>query len=341
MSAWERALCEVYVEGTNIMPRLRPVLISLTVSDSAGAHSGSASIVVDDRYGQIVFPRTKAPMQIFLGWEGRGADRVFDGFVDDVRWSYSRSGAQLTIGAKEVDSTGPAKAGQSRHFDDKSLKEILEAAGKEAGISEVRVDDRLSDVRIPYLAMRGESFLALGQRLARENGATFKVVGTRATLVPRNGTADFPVISAAAGVNLISADMSPVIGRPRFRSVKARFYDRAQGVWRYVDAETELEGAEADGEAILDEPDEDTAKRRTKSAAAESERDAGGGSVTINGETAAQPEATCVLVGCRPGVDGSYRIDTVAHSLDRGSGFTTRLGLKKPGSDTGKDTRED
>jgi phage protein D len=70
-----------------------------------------------------------------------------------------------------------------------------------------------------------------------------------------------------------------------------------------------------------------------------SERERGGGSVTILGNPMAQPEGTCIVAGVRPGIDGAYKIEGVDHTLSRGGGFETKLDLKHPDGEAGSDSR--
>ena len=72
---------------------------------------------------------------------------------------------------------------------------------------------------------------------------------------------------------------------------------------------------------------------------ATSERDAGEGSVTIEGDTGAIPDGLCIVSGARPGIDGAYRIETVTHRYSRGGGFITELELRQPQDGAGQDPR--
>ena len=334
----KRAIFDVTVAETNISTTLLPVLISLTVSDKVGTHSDTANIEVDDTDGRIILPALGAPVTIALGWADEGVRVVFQGTVDEVKSTGSRGGGRtLTIAAKGVDTTRKPKEGQQRHFDDSTVEEILRQAGAAAGMTEFAIDPGLGSIRRPYFEMRDESFIHAGERLAREIGGNFRIEGTRLTLTRRAGAYTAQII-AAAGRNLHSWDIAPALGRGRYGKTRARSYDMARAETITTETGTDLD-AEATHARREFEATSDDAKRAVDADAATSKQAAGGGSVTIEGSTAAIPDGLCIVTGARPGVDGAYRIKSVTHQYSRGGGFVTSLELIEPRDGAGSDSR--
>lgn len=326
----KRAVYMVTVAGTNITGTLQPILLSLSVSDKVGTHSDTANIDVDDTEGRIVLPQIGAPVVVALGWEEEGVRVVFTGTVDEVKSSGSRgSGRTLSITAKGMDTTKKPKEAQQRHFDDKTVKDILTEAGKSAGVTEVEIDPGLASLTRKYFDMRDESFIHAGERLAREVGGNFRVVGTKAIMSKRGGSYTAAVV-AAWGSNLHSWDISPALGRTQFNKLRARWYDPKRAEWLDKEEQSSL-SVDARHDHRYSKFDENEASQQTGSDKATSERDAGEGSVTIEGNTEAIPDGLCIVRGARPGVDGAYRIDSVTHTYSRGGGFVTQLSLKQPG----------
>jgi phage protein D len=178
--------------------------------------------------------------------------------------------------------------------------------------------------------MRDESFIHMGERLAREIGGNFRIQGTKAIMSKRGGTYRAAVV-AAWGRNLHGWDISPALGRTQYSRMRARWYDSRKAEWQEVEEDTALT-VEARHDHRYAKPDEDEAMQQTASDRATSERDAGEGSVNIEGDTSAIPDGLCIIMGARPGIDGAYRIESVTHSYSRGGGFVTQLSLKQPGS---------
>ena len=328
----------VTVAGTNITAPLLPVLISLTVSDKVGTHADTATLEIDDTDGRIMLPQLGEPVIVALGWEGGGTRVVFTGTVDEVRSSGSRgAGRTLSISAKGVDTTGKAKEPQQRHFDDKTVEDILKEAGSTAGVTGVEVDPALAGITRTYFEMRDESFIHMGERLAHEIGGNFRIQATTATM-SRRGALYPASVAAVAGQNLHAWDISPALGRAQYGKVRARWYDPAEAAWKETEESTSL-GANARHDHRYGRASEGEAGEQAAADKATSERDAGEGSVTIEGDTAAIPDGLCIVLGARPGIDGAYRIEAVTHRYSRGGGFITELELRQPQDGAGQDPR--
>jgi len=338
----KRAIYSVVVAGQDITSVLTPILISLSVTDKSGEASDRASIEIDDTDGAVVMPEPGAIVAISLGWEDTGAGLVFVGTVDEVRASGSRSGRTLSISAKGMDTRGKAKQAQRQHFDNSTVEKALQAAGQFAGV-DVSVDPDFASIQREYLALDDESFVAFGERMAAEVGGTFKIDGATAVLAKRNGGTNpggetLPTVMVAWGDNLHQYSISPILGRPVEQQTRVRWYDRKSAKWKEELADTGTAGGKTRKTSIFPDPDQPVAQTRSKSHAAERDRKAGDGSVTIEGNIDAQPEGLCILSNCRPGVDGTYRIESVEHRYSR-DGFITALDLRQPKGTAGKDSR--
>lgn len=339
-----RAVYWIVIGGTNVSSAFADLLLSIRVSDKVGTTSDTCSITLDDTNARVIFPQSGDPVQVYLGWEEEGVDLVFEGTIDEVRARGSKgSGRVVEISAKGFDTKGKGKEHKQKHWDDKSVKDILTDAGKSAGVSEVVVDKELGAIVRKYEAQNDESFIHFGQRLAKEIGGQFKIVGKRAILTKVGaGTSasgqPLPTVSAVWGVNLHDYDITPVIGRARHKKTRARWYDRKEGKWKEEEVEVDDDGAEATTTDRHTSPSSEEAKRRADGAAKRSKKEKGEGSVTIEGNTSAQPEGTCI-VSARPGIDGPYKIDSVDHEYSR-SGFITKLSLKQPDGSAGTDSRD-
>lgn len=337
--------CVIKIDGKDVSSAIAPFLTTLSITDKAGMSSDTCSIELDDRDGRIAFPRDGVKIEILLGPK-RQATRLFAGVVDEVKSKGDRSGGlMIAISGKGVDTKGKAKEKKRKHWDDKSVQDVMSEAGKAAGLESVTVSPALASIKRKYWAMQNESFLHFGERVAREIGGTFKIQNGKAIIAERNGGksasgADLATVTAKFGDNLISWDLSPSVGRPRYKETKTRTYDPKSGAWK--EQKQQIEDADAKATFVDRYPaaDEDEAKERSKSHKKDSERDKGGGTITIDGNAAPQPEGNVTLSGARPGIDGTYRIEGVQHDYSRGSGWTTRLDVKQPQGEAGKDSRK-
>ncbi|WP_197082559.1 late control D family protein [Rhizobium sp. LC145] len=337
---------KVFVDGEDMTSAMRPFLLKISISDKDGSASDTCSLEFDDSNGQIKMPAEGVSVQVFL--QGVSA---FTGKVDSVRSRGARgSGRTLSVGAKGFDAKGKAKEPQSHHMDDATLQQFLDKAAKNAGLKGITIDPDFASISRDYWSAGSESFLHLGQKLARELGGTFKIRGDQAVLAKRGQglSATGQPMPTVVGIapapgetigNVINWDIAPLNGRGKFSKSKARYFDRKSASFKEIEVETGIE-ADATDEVRTTVADEGQAKAIAEGRKSESEREGGKGNVTLDLEVTAQAEGTFVLKGARPGIDGSYRIVSVTHQADRSGGSTTALELKQPSSGAGKDDRK-
>lgn len=351
--AWvEATQFYIYVGGSDFSTRFASRLIRLTVNDTSGESSDTATIELDDTNGSIIMPQEKAVVQIALGTVDGPTMEVFSGVVDDVKHIFDRNaGRRIQVEAKSADMHGKQKEEQTQHNDDSTVEDALKKAGKAAGV-EVYYGGKDKSKR-KYIAQDNESFLHFAERMSRETGTTFKMVGgNKAVFLDRNGGQTvgggaIGNVSAVVGKNLITSNISPIMARPNFGKVRARWYDVKKAKWTEETVEVAKSAVFSDSESedvkasVRYSKDGATeAKSHGGSAGKESDRERGGGTVIIDGNPAARAEGMCTVVGVRPGVDGTYVIATATHELDRSSGYRTSLTLKRPGGKAGSDDRK-
>ncbi|WP_336488274.1 phage late control D family protein [Methylobacterium nigriterrae] len=332
----------VTIDGINATSRMNPFVMELEVQDHAGTTSDTARITLADD-GRIIMPRKGAMMHVSIMGE-----LVFTGKTESSRFSFAKGdGGRLILSAKGFDAEAGAKEG--RHFakEDATLGDYAQDFAKRAGLT-IKVDPDLAKIKRAWWGPEGRSFLHEMQRLAREHGATFKIQGDKAVLAKRGKGStpsgqSLPTIYATNPGNLLNVDIEPFEAREVFRDVRVSGFDRKTA--KFFEEKVDIEGGSGGGaSAVLrgKRADKDDAKARGEGRKTEAERDKGGGTVEIDIEPRARAEGTCILSGARAGVDGTYRIESVTHTLRPGDsgGATTKLELKQPSDNTGKDSRK-
>lgn len=229
-------------------------------------------------------------------------------------------------------------------MDDASLQGFLDKAASNAGLAGIKFDPAFANIQRDYWSADSESFLHLGQKIAREVGGTFKIRGDWAVVAKRGSGlspsgAALPPVMGVVGVNVICLDIEPISMRDRFKTSVVRYFDRPEAMFKTVEVGTDDERAKVDRESLTSAVDEAHAREIAEGRKSDSKREGGDGSAELDLDIDAQPEAQFILRGARPGVDGAYRIASVGHKVDRGGGSTTSLELKEPGQGAGSDDR--
>lgn len=337
MSVMKKAIWSISVNDKDATSRLQPYLLSMSMIFASDLVADELEIVINDD-ADLVFPKIGSQVVATLGWQSGYSARFF-GEVSACDWSQDRNGSIIRISAQSAKLAGKVKERQSRSWDNVSLGQVLSDAAASAGMT-IKVHEELKSRNLEYEGQDNESFLAFGQRLAREHGAAFRISGTRAVFLPRGKGVNsigeaLPVIDVVRGGNLIGAHgLIPDRSRPRFKTKRGRWYDIGAGTTRSIDVDAETGSDAVD---LLDySPDEETARWRAEAKRDEDRLRLAAGTLVIDGTPEALPTGRLRLANVRQGIDGLYTIDAVTHRLDRDSGFITEVGVAFAGDGAGQ-----
>lgn len=323
---------QVMVGGLDASSAMNDYLESIECSGHAGGKGDDARLTFNNNGGQLVAPPKNTPVEILI--EGRTR---FKGKTDSPESVVSRGGGRtLEIACSSIDKSSKVKQGMHLHKDDATLDEFLQASAKAAGVT-ISVDKTLGAIKRKYWSTRGRTFLRLGQMMADELGATFKIRDGQAVFAARGtgsapGGGSTPTITVTAGDNLIEARIRPYEGTDRFAKARVRYYDRKQAKWLYKDVEIGDAPGSSDVVDLYgeDRPDEDAAESAGKGSKTDSEREGGSGSVTILYDPDVEVEGNCILSGIDASADGLYRIESWRDRITRDGGAEQELELKQP-----------
>lgn len=319
------------IDGRPVSPAFHKRLVSLTIHDEAGVKADTCEIEFDARpdHGTAGFsaPPIGAELQVWLGYEPQP---VLRGRFKIDSWEKSGPPTTLRISAKAAEMTSAIKATKTRSHHDTTLGEVVKKIAGEHGLSPV-IDADLAARTIAHIDQQTESDMNFLSRLARRNGATFKLADGKVIFTAK-GSKTLPSGGSKPVATIKPSQLSRWSVRSEERgghkSVKAAYIDHAKGERIFVTAgqggpvhrDRRLYGSPAEAQA----------------AAAATLGDLTRGKRTAELDGPGMPELSAEsLVALRDfdvEVDGEYLVKTVTHEFSA-SGYTTSVMLETEGSE--------
>jgi len=322
-------LVHVIVDGAPVSGAFFDRLISLTVNDREGIQSDTVELNFNDGIPHLASPRRGAILSVTM-MHGAGGGFVGSYVIDRVVNQFAPY--TISVRGHSADLTSALKEGKTRHWDNKTVKQILQQIAGEHGL-EARISDAVSGHLYAWIGQQDESDLNFLERVARRHGALFTIKNAVLLWLERGAgkTADGTTIPTAM---ITLSSILKGSGRvsetdvDRFRTVKAYWQDRAGAKRQEIVVDADPEGT---GEHVLRDPYSSRAEAEAAARAAVREMLRGlvetTCSITGNpGLMAGQPVA---YVGVRSGVDGQeFILETVTHSFSKSSGLRTTFKAK-------------
>lgn len=326
----------IEVNGKQVTGAFWARLIRLSVTDKAGNESDEVSFELLDGDPFLEIPKTGAKIRVWLGYRETG-ERYHGAFVvDSVQLDIAPY--RMTITGKSADMRDTLKQQKTRHWENKTLGEIVQGVAADHDLTP-SVSDEVSSIRYEWLGQMDESDMHLLTRLGERHGALVSFKDGKLVFAER-GAGNSGSGKAMTVLVINRSDLVTGSCRVRFadrgkhKRVVARYQDKGQQKRKEVEIESD-EDASASYSLPETYASEDEAKKAAKAKAREQQA----GSDTIEFSVIGNPDlkagVPCRLSGVRPGVDDlEWTVDTVTHEFSK-SGYTTRVSGKR-GVESGK-----
>lgn len=290
-----------------------------TFHDAAGGENDTFEVELDDNYRQIPLPQEDDMLAPIAGYLETGVAALGQFKVNDWETGCENGPETIVIKARAATMTGEIKAGGLKHFDDKTLREVLEDTAKGAGLS-VAIDPALASIKLPYVLRWEASPIDFATRIAAEAGGIVKPAGGKLTVTKRGsgkgvgGSELPPILVTRIGSAGWRINGTP---RPRQGKVVAAWLDPKTGRRKTVDHK----GGSGKGPQhtlLHPRPSEDEAKRAAEARATELTMATGGGHFIVPFDAANSAGAKVIASGFGDGIDGTWFSESIETTWAKG-----------------------
>jgi len=234
--------CQITVDGLPVAGLVMDRLISCSVTDKEGTSSDTVAITLND-WPNAAIPERGAQIRVWMGYSGALS---FMGLFEAEEVEVEILPYRMKITGKAAEMRGDKKTNKERHWDQKSVREVVEEIAAEHGLTP-KIDGNVAGHVYEWLGQVGESDIHFLERLADRHGAIFSVKDGNLIFAARGkGT-------SASGEALTPVAVTPdtlVAGscrvrftdRAKYKSVKAKYPDREAGEQAEVEVDSDPEG---------------------------------------------------------------------------------------------------
>lgn len=330
-------VAEIKVNGQAVASIFNERLISVTITDKEGVTSDTISCELNDGHPFAAIPKKGDIITASLGYLETGIAYFGSFTADDPEVRCLPYG--MSVNGKGANVRDQAKQHRSRHWDQKSVKDIVSEIAGENGLSPI-IDGEIGAHVYEWFGQQDESDLHVVERLARRHGALFSVKDGKLIFSKKGsgksaGGSDLtPIVATKA--NIIEGTCRTTFAhRNKYKNVKARHQDRAQAKPVEVEEDSDDEGTAT---YTLPEPyaDEAEAKTAAKAKAKDLKSETIRTSVDLFGDPSVRAGAPFSYSDVRPELDPlEFIIETATHRLTKGGYIVSVEAKLKPEASEG------
>lgn len=347
MTSRRAAISLTLEDGTDLADKVRPRLLSLSLSEKREDDADEINLVLHNTDGLLQIPRAGVRLALALGWEA-GAD-VPLGLVDKGRFTIDElelSGPpdQLSIRGRSADLTGALRKRETKTWRSTTLGTVLgQIAARHNRFA--RIGGGLANAAIDVIEQEGKSDMAFVRDLGKRYDAVatwkddfllFLPIGTSATAggAPLSGL----VLTRQDGWGWTWREGQ----RESYKGAEAQWQDSAAGRRRTVkvNGPATPQAAGEDGEGRSSPPEPKKLKRvyATEAEARQAAEAAASRAARVPYEfsyelaiadPAIQPDMKVTLRGWNPTIDGTpWLVKSVETTFDGSGGLRQRLEME-------------
>lgn len=320
---------EISVNGKPVASIFNERLISVTIVDKEGATSDTISLELVDSNPFAEIPRKGDLIEAKLGYAETGLSDFGKFTADDPEIRCLPYG--LTVNGKAADMRETLKQHKSRHWDEKTVKDVVTAIAGEHSLTP-QIDSDVGQHKYGWIGQEDESDLHFLERLADRHGALFSIKSGNLIFAAK-GSGKSP--SGQVLTQVVATPANIVVGscrvkfgdRSKVKKVKGRVQDRDKAKLIEIEVESDSEGSAIH---TLPSPyaDEAEARQAATAKAKELKRQTITTSVTLYGDPAIRAGALFFYDGVRPEIDEiDFIIESASHKLTK-SGYTVDVEAK-------------
>ncbi|NLC23401.1 MAG: phage late control D family protein, partial [Oxalobacter sp.] len=152
-------------DGKDISPKMRPRLVSISLSENGEDEADQLDITLDDSDGQLALPSIGVTIHAVIGW--KNGIMVDKGTFTVSGYSHAGAPDTLTVHARTADLTDNLKEVRERSYHQTTLGAIIDQIAKRNSLKS-GIAQNLRARKIRHIDQTGESDAAFLRRLGKQ-----------------------------------------------------------------------------------------------------------------------------------------------------------------------------
>jgi uncharacterized protein len=315
-------------QGVNITADISQMVTSITYLDCLSGASGSLEVDLEDhekRWQGPWQPTEGDQVNLMMGYTGKALLPCGDFQIDELCLSGPPDVLQMRCLAAYI--TPAMRTANSAGYENQSLTQIAATIASKHELSVIGAGDS-DDVTFARITQRQETDLEFLQRLANNHNYEFTIRGKQLVFYPRQSLESSPAIATVYRDDLV---------RFEFRLKTHRVYKAAQVAYQLPETKQLV------FQRVVASPDPPTGDTKKLVVRCENGQQATLKAMSaLHATNMVRTSATCTAVGSTVYAagnaitmsgfgfnDGKYLIEAARHRLERATGYTTELTMRR------------